>query len=384
MRVNQIVCPKCKASLTSKAGIEEGTAIACPKCKNKFAVAAPKEEEVIEDFDVVDEDEEETPKKKPPVSAPKKPAKKSNAEEFDDEEEEAPKKKPTPPAPKTPAKKPAAEADFDFFNDAEDTPKKKPAPARKTRDEDEDDEPVSKSKRKNRDDDEDEDDKPRSKRKSRNDDDEEDDRPKSKRKSRDDDDEDDDRPRKKRRRGNDEDDDKPKSGYAKLKANPWVRGIVLGVLLIIMCVLGYMLYLKNKKEGSSDSSSIQKEDDRSKPIVGGTNPGGNSVANQKEPILNDRRLVGRWTADTPKGEKYDLTYRNDGSYEMSFSKPKVIGQGSSNGRWRIVRQGASSDEIFVEMGGTTVRVHFDGPDQIEHDLWNYSGGGTERIAFKKS
>jgi uncharacterized protein (TIGR03067 family) len=63
MRLTQIVCPKCNAALNSKAGIEEGTAIACPKCKQKFTVAAPEEED---NFEVVDEEEEEAPAKKSP------------------------------------------------------------------------------------------------------------------------------------------------------------------------------------------------------------------------------------------------------------------------------------------------------------------------------
>ena len=95
MKVNQIVCPKCKSSLTSKAGIEEGTSINCPKCKNKFAVASPDQEEVYEDFDVVDDDEEETPKKSAAKSTLKPLSKQRKAEpeeDEDDNEEETPKK----------------------------------------------------------------------------------------------------------------------------------------------------------------------------------------------------------------------------------------------------------------------------------------------------
>jgi uncharacterized protein (TIGR03067 family) len=63
MRLTQTVCPKCKASLSSKAGIEEGTPITCPKCKQKFDAFAP-DQEVDDDFDVVD-DEDEAPRKQP-------------------------------------------------------------------------------------------------------------------------------------------------------------------------------------------------------------------------------------------------------------------------------------------------------------------------------
>jgi len=81
MRLTQIMCPKCKASLTSKAGIEEGTSIACPKCKQKFDAAAP-DEEIAEDFEVVDDEESAAPPKK--LSTQRRIA--------DDDEEETPKK----------------------------------------------------------------------------------------------------------------------------------------------------------------------------------------------------------------------------------------------------------------------------------------------------
>src|SRR5262245_49903656 len=93
MKVHKIICPKCQSSLTSKSGIDEGTAINCPKCRNKFAVAAPAEDdEVVEDFEVVeDEDEAESPKK-PAAKSALKPLSKQRPADEDDEEEEAPKK----------------------------------------------------------------------------------------------------------------------------------------------------------------------------------------------------------------------------------------------------------------------------------------------------
>lgn len=273
MRVNQIICPKCKTSLTSKAGIEVGTTIPCPKCKSKFAVSAPKnQEEVYEDFEVVDDDEEETPKKRP---APAKPIAKKR---DDDDEDDAPKRK---PAAKPVAKKPAddEDSDFGFVNEVGEAPRKKapqvksaanrrdevdedddrPTPKKKPRrDEDEDDRPTAKKKVR-RDDDEDDDDRPAAKKKARRDDDEYD-APMSKRKNRDDD-EDEVKPRRNKRRGDDDDDDddKAKSGYAKAKSNPWIRGGVLGGLLIIMGVLGYFLYDKyyGKKSGSSNDQDVE-------------------------------------------------------------------------------------------------------------------------------
>jgi uncharacterized protein (TIGR03067 family) len=85
MRLTQIICPKCKTTLTSKAGIEAGSSIACPKCKQKFDAAAPAEE-VEDDFDVVDDDEEEVPAAKPA----------SRRREQNDEDEQSPRKSKSP------------------------------------------------------------------------------------------------------------------------------------------------------------------------------------------------------------------------------------------------------------------------------------------------
>jgi uncharacterized protein (TIGR03067 family) len=166
---------------------------------------------------------------------------------------------------------------------------------KKARDDDEDDSP--RSKRKGRDEDDD-----RSSRKKKARDDDEDDFPRSKRKGRDEDDNafDDDRPRSKRRsRDEDDDDDEPKSGFAKLKANIYVRASVLGVLLIIMGVLGYLLYdkYKNKK----DDSSAKKDDDLNKPIVLDTRqPTGKKQPDNTDPKKNEAaelaKLQGTWRA----------------------------------------------------------------------------------------
>ncbi|HVK07340.1 MAG TPA: hypothetical protein VM597_01050, partial [Gemmataceae bacterium] len=76
MRVHQITCPKCRATMKSKAGVPVGQTVPCPKCKFKFAVEAPDEADIVDDADVVDDDEvvedfevEESPparKKAPP------------------------------------------------------------------------------------------------------------------------------------------------------------------------------------------------------------------------------------------------------------------------------------------------------------------------------
>lgn len=196
MRVNKVICPKCQTSLTSKAGVEVGTAIACPKCKNKFAVAAPDDEIVDDDFEVVDDDEEAAPPKKPvkPV-AKKRPA-------VDDEEEK--------PRPK---KRHVADDE-----DEEERPKSRRRPVA------EDDEESS----------------------------EDDDRPKAKKRARDDD-EDDDRPRKKKKKRRR---DEEMSAYGKIKNNIWIRASVLGVLLII---LGFVIYLKLIKKSDEKTVTVVTE-----------------------------------------------------------------------------------------------------------------------------
>lgn len=227
MKVHQIVCPKCKASLTSKAGIEEGTSIPCPKCKTKFAVAASSiGDEVIEDFEVVDEEEEESPKKASPKTTLKPLAKQRPAKVDDDEQEgeedETPRKAASKAALKPLSKKRSADNDDD-----EDRPKK----SSKAFDQlDDDDKPVAKKKRPK---DEDDEDSPRSKRKRRDDDDEE---------------------------------DEPKSAYGKLKSNIYIRAGVLGALLVVLGVVGYLYYDKTKNNKTDDSTQKKDpEDDLGKP-----------------------------------------------------------------------------------------------------------------------
>jgi hypothetical protein len=88
MLLHHIQCPKCKSSLTSKAGVPEGQQLNCPKCKARFAAAAPAEEfEVIDDAEVVDDDFEEVddePASKKKSSA--KPPKRRPADDEDDDD----------------------------------------------------------------------------------------------------------------------------------------------------------------------------------------------------------------------------------------------------------------------------------------------------------
>lgn len=121
MLVNKIICAHCKTALKSAAGVPEGTVIPCPKCKKKFKVEAPDDDEIVEDFEVMDdegeEEEEDAPKKKPaPKPAEKnafaslgvdeklkkkkpprdddnKPKKKAQSKDEDDDDDDRPRKK---------------------------------------------------------------------------------------------------------------------------------------------------------------------------------------------------------------------------------------------------------------------------------------------------
>jgi hypothetical protein len=291
MKVHKITCPECASSLTSKAGIEEGTPINCPKCKSKFAVAAAEaDEEIIEDFEVIDEDDEDEAPKKPASKPALKPlSKQRRSDDDDDSDDDEPKKKPAAkPAlkPLSKQRRPVAEDD----EEEDERPSKpaakselKPLSRRKSDDDDDDDDDERPSKASRAFADRDDDDRPA--RKKRAVDDDEEDSPRSKRKGRavDDDEDDEDRPRSKRR-GRD-DDDEPKSGFAKLKSNIYVRASVLGVLLVVMGVLGYLLIDKYRKK--DDGSAKSDGDDPSKPIIQDTRkPGGTSPkAKSSGPVI---------------------------------------------------------------------------------------------------
>ncbi len=217
MRLTQIICPNCKASLTSKGGVDAGTSILCPKCKKKFDVAAP-DQEIDDEFEVVDEDEDA-------------PASKTGSRDRGrDDDDESPRK--------------------------------------------------AKSARSKRDDE---------------------DRPRSKNRAPDDDDE----PRKnKKKRRRDEDDDDDDSAYVALKKNIWVRVGVLGGLLAVLAVLGYMLYQKNnKKDEPSSVVNNNNDDDLSKPIIPRKND-----ADTTKPQANDSdKFQGSWRAlaATVNGQEYN-------------------------------------------------------------------------------
>lgn len=141
MRVHQIVCTFCKASLKSQAGVPVGQQLTCPKCKKKFAVQEPAEEaEIFDDFELVDDDPKPPTKKGPPPTPAKKPAAKKPPVDDDDEDDALRKPK---------SKKPSRDDDDD-----EDAPRKPKAKKARRDDDEDDDRPRKKKKKKGRDEDE--------------------------------------------------------------------------------------------------------------------------------------------------------------------------------------------------------------------------------------
>lgn len=191
-----ISCPKCQARLKIPAAAASKRAVRCPRCSATVPLKAPPtkkatppvEEEVFDDFEVVDEE----------------PPKRTSRTSHKDEEDERP--LPT---------------------------------ARSSRETEDDEEPASRRKRRSVEEDDEEDDRPRARRRSSRDDDEEDDdRPSSRRRpSRDDDEEEEDeRPRSRRRpsRYEDEDeeeDDRPRRRNSRRKQTadegPWLLAALL-------------------------------------------------------------------------------------------------------------------------------------------------------------
>jgi hypothetical protein len=124
MRVNQIDCPKCGASLKSKSGVPVGQSLSCPKCQHRFTVKAPDDAEVIEDADVVDEPEDRPAVKR---KSPPPPARRSaSRDDEDSDDRDEPRRRP-------------ARRDEDSEDEDEPRPKKRRPAEGKRRPRDDDD-----------------------------------------------------------------------------------------------------------------------------------------------------------------------------------------------------------------------------------------------------
>lgn len=162
--------------------------------------------------------------------------------------------------------------------------------------------------------------------------------------------------------------------------NSWIRYAVLGVLVVVMCVLGYMLIQKNKKaKESGDAKPVDEIGTVPTAVVKGGPKQGNPVAfgkaNQKtfvppsgqpglvtnnavagggfnQPPAGDplsalmgspamspqeraqktatltAKLAGAWTADLGGGKTQTVTYTPDGKFTETGASPKT-------GTWRV-------------------------------------------------
>jgi uncharacterized Zn finger protein (UPF0148 family) len=231
-----------------------------------------------------------------------------------------------------------------------------------------------------------------------------------------DEDDGDEKPKKKRKKPAYDEDEEPKRSY---KNSP-LRYAILGVLLVIMCVLGYMLIEKRKKErevagGSSSTDDVPVVNPRVvnpqggpqlQPIIpnmGGVNPNqpnpkqpNPNQPNPKQPNLGGggppiplgglvggggpipgspeaqaltqaltTALVGTWTADLGDGVTEELTYTAAGTYTQKRAGPTP---NTVSGKY-VVKELVGSKGLKVQLdtpdGPRTVRVTFES-DELQH------------------
>ncbi len=136
MAISKVVCPECKAGLTSKTGFQPGAVVSCPKCATYFEVSAATAPPVERAAPILPAQ---------PIAAKPAPAKPAPRRDDEDEDDDRPRKK-------------RRDDDED-----DDRPRKK-KPVVEVVDDEDDDRP-KKKRRRDDDDDEDDDDRPRKKKK---------------------------------------------------------------------------------------------------------------------------------------------------------------------------------------------------------------------------
>jgi hypothetical protein len=336
-RVHRITCAKCKTGITSKAGVPVGQEIACPKCKFKFRVAQP-QEEVVEDFDVVDDDA------------------------FEVVEDEKPASKKAPAAA------------------AKQAPKPKAKPPIEVEDEEDEEKPARKKKAVARDEDEDEEvEMPRAKKKAvarDEDDDEEEEKPKAKKKARvDDDDEDEPKPKRSRKRQAEEDEDEaePRSAYGRLKKNIWVRIGVLAVLLATAGFLGYKLYLKRTQNTEDDeiakTAARLEQEQRDflarNPNLPNFQPKINPNFPKVQPKFNPNPMPKN-VEPAPKLE-IGIVVKPTAQFNASFPTEKSPGNQAFDNKPGIYK-------LFLSADGSRVAIsNFANDDKKRIQIWDISG-----------
>ena len=137
--------------------------------------------------------------------------------------------------------------------------------------------------------------------------------------------------------------------------NSWMRFAVLGVLLVVLGVLGYMLYQKKQANKDTDTGTAQSDDEMPmvnpklvgkgdpglRPVgrtggggVGGGQPKGNAgESKDASPDTESIRklLIGSWEG-ARKDEKFAIEYKQDGSFSYSVDGNA---KKSIEGRWKI-------------------------------------------------
>jgi uncharacterized Zn finger protein (UPF0148 family) len=212
-----------------------------------------------------------------------------------------------------------------------------------------------------------------------------------------DDDRDDEAPKKKKRKRRDDDDeDEPARSY---KNSP-VRFVILGVLIVVMLVLGYMLYEKRKGERAMNAGSgpAPADDDlgpipgrATGPAAGGPRPnanpnpvvpkppagkppagpdpiGGLFGGGPAHPALFQRYkllLVGTWVADLGGGVTEELTYATDGTFTATLSGATAMTVTGKYVATEAVGKKGLKLQLDTAAGARTVTVTFEG-DEMEH------------------
>lgn len=189
----------------------------------------------------------------------------------------------------------------------------------------------------------------------------------------------------------DGDEEKPKQKKKKKRVeedeersykNSPVRYIVLGVLILIMLVLGFLLYLKRKNEAAAANEPAPKSEPTSEPPRNPIQPKGAPIALAKDngkrpPIgkgpgagpLDDlfvngpataaeaqkllakytTELIGTWAADLGAGTKEELTYAAGGTFRATRTGP---GAATVSGKYTVKNL----------VGTKGLKLQLDGPD----------------------
>jgi hypothetical protein len=138
---------------------------------------------------------------------------------------------------------------------------------------------------------------------------------------------DDEQPRKKKKKKRSREEDVGSS----YKNSP-IRFAILGVLIIVLIVLGYMLYLKKQREAKDNAAAEVEKEEKEKPI----RPMEMRVQ-VNEAVLNELRaqLVGKWSGKDPNSQVvFTINYKKSGEFEIGTEEqPKM-----AVGAWKAMSE----------------------------------------------